>query len=46
MPLLRRKTRENHDVPKAGPYAPGWDVPARFNFTRDVVEALAADPLK
>ena len=46
MPLLRRKTRENHDVPKAGPYAPGWDVPARFNFTRDVVEALATDPLK
>ena len=46
MPLLRRKTREHHDVPKAGPYAPGWDVPARFNFTRDVVEALATDPLK
>lgn len=23
-----------------------WQVPARFNFTRDVVEAFAADPLR
>jgi acetyl-CoA synthetase/medium-chain acyl-CoA synthetase len=45
MPLLRRKSRDA-DMPKAGPYAPGWDVPARFNFTRDVVEAIAIDPLK
>jgi acetyl-CoA synthetase/medium-chain acyl-CoA synthetase len=45
MPLLRRKTRDE-DIPKAGPYAAGWDVPARFNFTRDVVEAIATDPLK
>src|SRR5262245_22418465 len=45
MPLLRRRTKDE-EVPKAGPYAPEWDVPARFNFTRDVVEALATDPLK
>ena len=45
MPLLRRKTRDE-GIPKAGPYAPGWDVPARFNFTRDVIEAIATDPLK
>ena len=45
MPLLRRKTRDE-EIPKAGPYAPGWDVPARFNFTRDVIEAIATDPLK
>jgi acyl-coenzyme A synthetase/AMP-(fatty) acid ligase len=41
--ILRRKKR---DVPRAGPYAPGWDVPAQFNFTRDVVEALAIDPTR
>ena len=45
MPLLRRKARDE-EIPKAGPYAPGWDVPARFNFTRDVIEAIATDPLK
>jgi len=45
MPLLRRKSRDE-DIPKAGPYAAGWDVPARFNFTRDVIEAIATDPLK
>ena len=33
--------RRKSDIPRAGPYPPGWDVPARFNFTRDVVEALA-----
>jgi acyl-coenzyme A synthetase/AMP-(fatty) acid ligase len=43
MVILRRKKR---DVPRAGPYAPGWDVPAQFNFTRDVVEALAIDPTR
>ena len=36
----------DEEIPKAGPYAPGWDVPARFNFTRDVIEAIATDPLK
>ncbi len=45
MALLRRKSREE-ELPHAGPYPPGWDVPARFNFTRDVVEAYAADPLR
>ncbi len=34
----RRKT----DIPRAGPFPPGWDVPARFNFTRDVIESLGA----
>jgi len=34
----RRKTA---GVPHAGPYPHGWEVPARFNFTRDVVEPLA-----
>jgi acyl-coenzyme A synthetase/AMP-(fatty) acid ligase len=43
MVILRRKKR---DIPRAGPYAPGWDVPAQFNFTRDVVEALAIDPTR
>jgi acyl-CoA synthetase (AMP-forming)/AMP-acid ligase II len=28
-------------VPHAGPYPEGWDVPARFNFVREVVEPLA-----
>lgn len=31
----------------AGPPGDGvWQVPPRFNFTRDVVEALATDPLR
>ena len=50
MALLRKKQKtdrqSNGQVPHAGPYAPGWEVPARFNFTRDVVEALAADRLR
>jgi acyl-coenzyme A synthetase/AMP-(fatty) acid ligase len=37
---LRRKRKT--DIPRAGPFPPGWDVPARFNFTRDVIESLAA----
>ena len=45
MALLRRR-HKGDDVPRAGPYAPGWDVPARFNFTRDVVESLAKDPVR
>ena len=44
MALLRRRTRE--EIPHAGPYAPGWEVPAHFNFTRDVVDTLAADPAR
>ena len=38
--VLRR--RRKSDIPRAGPFPPGWDGPARFNFTRDVVEALGA----
>ena len=41
MPLLRRQKRM---TPRAGPFPPGWDVPAAFNFTRDVVEAYGKDP--
>ena len=37
---LRRKRKT--DIPRAGPFPPGWDVPARFNFTRDVIEPLGA----
>jgi acyl-coenzyme A synthetase/AMP-(fatty) acid ligase len=37
---LRR--RRKVEIPHAGPFPPGWEVPARFNFTRDVVEELAA----
>ncbi len=51
MALLRKKQKtdrseSNGHVPHAGPYGPGWEVPARFNFTRDVVEALATDRLR
>ena len=35
--MLRRR-RKTAGVPHAGPYPHGWEVPARFNFTRDVVE--------
>jgi len=45
MPILRRRSKAD-DVPRAGPFPPGWDVPARFNFTRDVVDAFASDPLR
>ena len=45
MPILRRRAKAD-DVPRAGPFPPGWDVPARFNFTRDVVDAYASDPLR
>ena len=43
MALRRRQKRE---IPRAGPFPPGWDVPAAFNFTRDVVEVWAKDPLR
>ena len=46
MALLRKRRKVEHRA-DAGPFPPGWDVPARFNFTRDVVEALGAgDPLR
>jgi len=38
--MLRRR-RKTAAVLHAGPYPHGWEVPARFNFTRDVVEPLA-----
>jgi acyl-coenzyme A synthetase/AMP-(fatty) acid ligase len=38
--VLRRR-RKTASVPHAGPYPHGWEVPARFNFTRDVIEPLA-----
>ena len=41
MGRLRRKP-----VAQAPPGDSVWQVPARFNFTRDVVEMLAADPLR
>ncbi|HET9214359.1 MAG TPA: AMP-binding protein, partial [Gaiellaceae bacterium] len=40
MALLRKRRAE---TPHAGPFPPGWEVPARFNFTRDVVEALGSE---
>ncbi|HEY1318327.1 MAG TPA: AMP-binding protein [Gaiella sp.] len=38
--MLRRR-RKTAPVLHAGPYPHGWEVPARFNFTRDVIEPLA-----
>ena len=38
--VLRRRRRTDSDL---GAYAPGWDVPSSFNFTRDVVDAYAQD---
>ena len=45
MALLRKRAKVEieHD---AGAYAPGWDVPDRFNFVRDVVEVLGMNPLR
>ncbi|HET6683355.1 MAG TPA: AMP-binding protein [Gaiella sp.] len=37
--MLRRR-RKTAPVLHAGPYPQGWEVPARFNFTRDVIEPL------
>jgi acetyl-CoA synthetase/medium-chain acyl-CoA synthetase len=37
--LLRR--RKSDTVLHAGPYPSGWEIPARFNFVRDVIEPLA-----
>ena len=34
MPLLRKRRTEELRAP--APFPPGWEVPARFNFTRDV----------
>ena len=37
--MLRRR-RKTATILHAGPYPQGWEVPARFNFTRDVIEPL------
>ena len=37
--VLRRKRKTT--MPRAA-FPPGWDVPAGFNFTRDVIEVLAS----
>ncbi len=36
---LRRKRRSEPRIDRS---APGWEVPSSFNFTRDVIESLAA----
>ncbi|MGI8972570.1 MAG: AMP-binding protein, partial [Gaiella sp.] len=41
--VLRRKRADDR---QARGYGPDWNVPPRFNFTRDVIEAYAADPLR
>src|SRR5262245_37601347 len=38
--MLRRR-RKTAAVIHAGPYPHGWEIPARFNFTRDVIEPLS-----
>ncbi len=43
MPLLRKRRA---DVQRLEAFSPGWEVPGRFNFTRDVVDALADDPTR
>jgi acetyl-CoA synthetase/medium-chain acyl-CoA synthetase len=43
MPLLRKR---RGDATRLETFSPGWEVPARFNFTRDVVDALADDPTR
>ena len=43
MPLLRKRRT---DAPRVESFSPAWEVPGRFNFTRDVVDALADDPTR
>ena len=45
MALLRKRAKVEIEH-GAGAYAPGWDVPDRFNFVRDVVEVLGMNPLR
>ena len=42
MPLLRKRRAEA--LSPEGGFTAGWEVPGHFNFTRDVVDALAEDP--
>ncbi len=48
MKLLKRRASSDTaalaGLPGGSPYGPDWDVPATFNFTRDVVEQFASDP--
>ena len=43
MPLLRKRRT---DAPRVESFSPAWEVPGRFNFTRDVVDVLADDPTR
>ena len=43
MPLLRKRRT---DAQRVESFSPAWEVPGRFNFTRDVVDALAEDPTR
>ena len=41
MPLLRKRRTEEL---RPGAFTTGWEVPGHFNFTRDVIDALARRP--
>jgi len=41
---LRRRRRSEEGA--LGSFAPGWEVPSHFNFTRDVIDAYAQDSSK
>ena len=43
MPLLRKRRTEEL---RPDAFTTGWEVPAHFNFTRDVIDALADDPTR
>ncbi len=45
MALLRRKTKDQ-ELAHGEHFEPEWDVPAHFNFTRDVIEEHGQDLLK
>ncbi len=42
-PMLRRRRQREDDRPTTI-WAPGWEVPGRFNFTRDVIEVHGRSP--
>ena len=43
MPLLRKRRTEEL---RPDAFTTGWEVPGHFNFTRDVIDALADDPTR
>ena len=43
MPLLRKRRTEDL---RPDAFTTGWEVPGHFNFTRDVIDALADDPTR